>query len=84
MLQEVAEGFADMAEAGEEGYDSLNENAELASDAATRYVRLQDAVLDLSDNYDDYADVLKGVRSASDEVDKGYAANSASGKKLKK
>ena len=84
MLQEVAEGFADMAEAGEEGYDSLNENAELASDAATRYVRLQDAVLDLSDNYDDYADVLKGVRSASDEVDKGYAANSESGKKLKK
>ena len=84
MLQEVAEGFADMAEAGEEGYDSLNENAELASDAATRYIRLQDAVLDLSDNYDDYADVLKGVRSASDEVDKGYAANSESGKKLKK
>ena len=84
MLQEVAEGFADMAEAGEEGYDSLNENAELASDAATRYVRLQDAVLDLSDNYDDYADVLKGVRSASDKVDKGYAANSESGKKLKK
>ena len=84
MLQEVAEGFADMAEAGEEGYEGLNENAELASEAATRYVRLQDAVLDLSENYEDYVDVLKDVRSASNKVDKGYAANSESGKKLKK
>jgi hypothetical protein len=55
MLQDVAEGFADLAEAGEEGYEGLNENAELASDAATRYARLQDAVLDLSENYDDYS-----------------------------
>ena len=83
ILQDVAEGFAEMAEAGVEGYEGLNENAELASDAATRYVRLQEAVLDLSENYDDYEEVLTGVRKAANKVDKAYAMNSESGKKLK-
>ena len=54
MLKEVAEAFTDLADSENESYDSLENNAEATGDAATRYVRLQDAVLDLSENYDDY------------------------------
>lgn len=83
-VQEVAESFAELAKKGEKAYEGLDENAELASDAATRFVRLQDAVKDLCDNYDDYADVLKEVQAGANKADKAYASNSANGKKLKK
>lgn len=84
MLKEVAEAFTDLADSENESYDSLENNAEAIGDAATRYVRLQDAVLDLSENYDDYNQVLKDIRGASNNLDKAYIANSKNGQALKK
>ena len=62
---------------------NIEDKAEIAADAATRYVRLQEAVIDLSENYEEYEGVLKDIEDASTDVDKAMLANSESGKKLK-
>lgn len=58
-ISEVAKRFAEMGQAGEAGYEGLEENAQLAADAATRYIRLNDAIVDLYDNFDKYKQVLE-------------------------
>ena len=83
-VEAIADAFLDLAEAGEEQYESLKDDAEGLKDAAVRYARLQDAVLDLSENYDDYKDVLKDIHDASDDIDKAMIANSKNGKALQK
>lgn len=86
-IQDIAEAFHDMGEAGEEGFEGLGEDseeaAEAAKDAAVRYKRLNNAVIDLSENYDEYKDVLGDLKSASNDVDKAVVKNSDSYKKLK-
>lgn len=57
-ISSVADQFIRMAEAGQAGYEGLDQNAELATDAATRYIRLNDALADLYDNLDSYKEVL--------------------------
>ena len=57
-ISSVADQFVRLAEAGQAGYEGLDQNAELASDAAVRYIRLNDALSDLYDNLDDYKEVL--------------------------
>lgn len=84
MLQEVAEGFLEAADAGDEMYAALKGNAEKASDVARDYIRMNNAVLDLSDNYDDYAKVLKDVQGAQKDADKAMIANTKTGKAFKK
>jgi hypothetical protein len=61
----------------------VEEKAAIATDAATRYVRLQEAVMDLSENYEDYNDVLTDIQDTSSDVDKAMLANSENGKKLR-
>ena len=78
--------FSDLnAERKSKGVDPLKteEMAEIATDAATRYIRLQEAVIDLSENYEDYNSVLTDINNASSDVDKAMLANSESGKKLR-
>jgi hypothetical protein len=36
----------------------MKDSPELASDAAIRYTRLQDAIADLKDNYEEYSEEL--------------------------
>lgn len=84
IVEDVKDAFLDMAEAGEDGYESLEGNEEAAQDAALRYVRLQEAVKDLCDNYEDYDQVLTDVQKSTSKADKAMAANSESGQKLKK
>ena len=54
-VQSLAEQYVRYAEQGRAGYEGLDENAELAADAATRYLRLNDAVADLGKNYEELA-----------------------------
>ena len=60
-VQALAEQYARYAEQGRAGYEGLNENAELAADAATRYIRLNDAVADLGKNYEELAKMAQQV-----------------------
>ena len=83
-LEDVADGFEALAESGEEQYKILKEDGEALADASVRYVRLNEAVLDLADNYDDYSKVLKDISESTDEVDKAMIASSKSGKALQK
>jgi chromosome segregation ATPase len=81
-LEDVADGFEALAESGEEQYTILKEDGEALSDASIRYIRLNEAVLDLANNYDDYSQVLKDISESTDEMDKAMIANSKSGKAL--
>ena len=58
-VENIAEAFLDAADAGEEQYEYLKDDAEALKDVAIRYSRLQKAVLDLSENYDEYQNVRK-------------------------
>ena len=60
-VQALAEQYARYAEQGRAGYEGLNKNAELAADAATRYIRLNDAVADLGKNYEELAKMAQEV-----------------------
>jgi septal ring factor EnvC (AmiA/AmiB activator) len=82
-VEELARAFQKMGKAGQEGYESLADDAEAATDAAVRYKRLNNAVEDLADNYDDYADALKDIRKASTSSDKALAAQTSTAKSLK-
>ena len=83
-VEDVADAFEALADSSEDKYAILKEDGEALADASVRYVRLNEAVLDLADNYDDYKKVLKDVRDASGNLDKAMAANSKSGKALQK
>ena len=60
-VESLAEQYVRYAEQGRAGYEGLNENAELAADAATRYIRLNDAVADLGKNYEELAKMAQQV-----------------------
>lgn len=77
LVRDTAEAFEGMA-------DVLEHNEKLATQVAVRYLNLQDAVIDLSKNYDDYKDVLKDLKKASNDVDKAAIKNSDSYKGLQK
>jgi len=62
---------------------SLRDNAESAVDAATRYVRLNHAVEDLKDNYEDYAKELRTIQKTENDVDKALAANTKTAQKMR-
>jgi chromosome segregation ATPase len=78
-VEELARAFQKMGKAGQEGYESLADDAEAATDAAV----INNAVEDLADNYDDYADALKDIRKASTSSDKALAAQTSTAKSLK-
>ena len=82
-LNDVAKAFSDMDEIMGDNTATTEEIAEAASDAAVRYVRLQDAVIDLSENYEDYKGVLTDIQDSSSDVDKAMILNSKNGKALK-
>ena len=82
-IKEVSKAFSKMDKIMDKNTATTEEIAEAASDAAIRYIRLQDAVLDLSENYDDYKDVLTDVKKSSNDVDKAMILNSKNGKALK-
>ena len=83
-IEDVARSMLEMADAGEEEYQYLKDSPELASDAATRYVRLQEAIEDLKDNYEEYGEELTKLRKTEDKLDKANLSNSETFKKLKK
>lgn len=65
-----AERISELAKILAEGNEALLNNSELATDAAVRNIRLNDAVEDLYDNWDDYKEILDMVNSTTyDSVD---------------
>ena len=62
-IQTLAAQYSELADQEAAGYEGLNQNAELAADAATRYIRLNDAIADLQQNYDKVTSVLSDLRT---------------------
>ena len=62
-IQTLAAQYSELANQEVAGYEGLNENAELAADAATRYIRLNDAIADLQQNYDKVTSVLSDLQT---------------------
>ena len=83
MVSEVAEAFVEAGKAGDEMYKTLVDNADEAAQVARTYIRVNNAVLDLSEHYEDYAGILKQVQDAHNKQDKAMIANSTSAKKFK-
>ena len=82
-VETVADAFRDMADAGVEGMEALQDDEEAVKDASVRYMQLNEAIEDIYDNYEDYVDVLKDVRNATSKADRAMATNTDSAKKLK-
>lgn len=83
-VDNVSDALLEMSESGAKGYEILKDDAEALHDAAVRTVRVNEAVVDLSENYDSYAEVLEDVKKSTNAVDKAMAMNTDSGKDLKK
>ena len=83
-IEDISDAFLEMAESGEEQYQILKEDGEALTDAAVRYMRLNEAIEDLYNNYDDYSDVLEEVQEAEDDLSKASAANTKTAQNLKK
>lgn len=82
-LTSLGDALLEMSREGEEGYELLKDNADLAAQTTVDYARLNRGILDLSESYGDYVTTLKNVQDASSKVDKAAILNSESGKKLK-
>ena len=61
-ISSLANQYARLAEAGNEAYGGLQDSAELAVEAATRYIRLNDAIADLQQNYEKVTQVLSHLK----------------------
>ena len=83
-ISELADEYARLASEGQAEYAGLNENAELAADAATRYIRLNDAIADLQKNYDSMTQLLNAFASGSQNLGDIIADNSEAYASLKK
>ena len=88
-IEILSENFADLAESEEEQYKTLKKaNGELDSDAVTdaavRYKRLNNAVEDLAENYEDYSNELKKIQKLENKNEKTLALTGDTAKKLKK
>lgn len=83
-ISELADEYARLASEGQAEYAGLNENAELAADAATRYIRLNDAIADLQKNYDSMTQLLNAFASDSQNLGDIIADNSEAYASLKK
>lgn len=73
-IEEVAKAFLDAD-------NSLT--AETAVDAAVRYMRLNSAIEDLKDNWEDYTKELKEVQTATNKIEKAQLSSSKTMQKLK-
>lgn len=82
-IEDLTKAFLKEAKSGAETLENVKDNSIAAADAAVKYKRLNDAVLDISENYDDYVKVLKDVKESTDKVAKAEILSSTNGKKLK-
>lgn len=82
-IEDLTKAFLEEAKNGDTTLENVKDNSIAAADAAVKYKRLNDAVLDISENYDDYTKVLKDVKESTDKVAKAEILSSTNGKKLK-
>ena len=90
-VQDLAANFSQLAQQYEETqdaslkeYEGLNENAQAAADAAVRYIRLNDAIADMQQHYDDMTTVLTELSSAQGDLTDIITDNEDIFKSLKK
>lgn len=62
-ISDLAKRYVELANEGVQAYQGLNENAELASDAAVRYIRLNDSIENLQKNFTAVSEVLDTLSS---------------------
>lgn len=82
-IEDLTKAFLKEAESGDKALENVKDNSVAAADAAVKYKRLNDAVLDISENYNDYVKVLEDVKESTDKIAKAEILSSANGKKLK-
>lgn len=75
ILEDLTDTFAEYNDKLSEGEGMLESDAEAAKDAAVRYMRLNNAVDDLADNYDTYETAIKNVQKAESKESKLLATN---------
>jgi hypothetical protein len=63
-LTDVAEGFRELGEEGDKAYKNIKDNSEALVDAARVYMRMNGAIVDLRENYDDYSKTLNNIQKA--------------------
>lgn len=80
---ELGQQYADSGDASLKAYQGLNQNAELAADAATRYIRLNDAIADMQKNYDSMTEILNAFAADSQNLEDVIADNSKAFDSLK-
>ena len=83
-LKDVAKGFRELGEEGHKAYKNIKDDSEALVDAARVYMRMNEAIVDLKENYDDYSKTLNAIQKAQNPMDKAMAKNSESAKKLRK
>lgn len=90
-VQDLAANFSQLAQqyavnhdASLKEYEGLNENAQAAADAAVRYIRLNDAIADMQQHYDDMTTVLNELSSAQGNLTDIITDNEDIFKSLKK
>ena len=83
-IEDIAHHYQELGASGDETYAALANNAELASDAAVRYLRLNRGLEDLQDSYEDVCEVIDDLsKGLGDEV-RAADKSSQSFKTLKK
>ena len=60
-ISDLANRYVELANQGVQAYEGLNRNAELAADAATRYIRLNDSIENLQKNFTAVSEVLDAL-----------------------
>ena len=61
-ISSLANSYAQLADQEDPAYAGLSNNAELATDAAVEYIRLNDAIADLQTNYKEVSEVLSTLK----------------------
>lgn len=83
-FSQLAQQYAKNQDASLKEYEGLNENAQAAADAAVRYIRLNDAIADMQQHYDDMTTVLTELSSAQGNLTDIITDNEDIFKSLKK
>jgi hypothetical protein len=82
--QDLAQAYLEMAAAGEEGYEYMEDSEELATQAAIKHLEYNEAICELIDNAEDYAKVMENVTDSVNGAGKATTKNEQGFKDLKK
>ena len=59
LVHQLAESYQELGRQGDEFYRACANNTEIAADMAARYIRVNDGIKELEENWEEYEDVIK-------------------------